>query len=1196
MKTLPTVSQLTLCVITLATVLPIAGRAIEPELVMPGAIATDYVIQSPRIDYLYRPGCAPIRSPEPEGPQATRAVPALAVSDRNRDEFIAGNVRQVVGRTAVTGMEEREIYRAFHDTFCTAPDTPAILSNIASDGSHVYWVSDVEGGLVRVPITRMVWQSTPPELVSAFTPRSAEIIAAGNFIYVLETGFTGTGLYRIEKSTGTRTPLLNGSQVGSSPSMLTANGPYLLWRYGPSSRTLKRYALSTGVHNDIASGVFGFAPSERGFGVDIGFENVIRTYVHATGSLSSPLYTSPVSATIVDLVDVASAEDSALYFIQRNSGTGGYALYRKTFGLGGTTEAIFVPPLGSGTLRELRYDDNWLFFLHDNELKRLPGNADAVEFTNLRIEGLEVTQAIQNDANVIPLVRGKRTVVRLFASSDGDSVPGVQARLYRVNGAGTIVSPPLLPINLERAALFLRVQSAPDRSNINDSFTFFLPPDWVSGSTLRIRAELNPFRFPPEPTYADNAVTTATFDLDESRRLETHFVLFEYDSGGRRARPRFREDYLQTVSWVRRTYPLASSPGGPGDESGGFRTDARRIFDEALGGNVDGTDRDPDCQRRINLEEDEDGYLDDPSLCAAWYVVCPTLATIRAAEELPNEVFQVGMVPDDGGFPRGWACGRGVATPSGPTGTGTFSWDTDGSYADWYGGHEIGHSQGRGHPSSGNACGHSASDDDYPWADAKIGGEGFRGFDVGGSNAGIQPRVYSNDWHDMMSYCGTPGQWISDYTYVGIKDFSTRSTSRETLRGGALVQLSGLIVPAGHEADVRELRLWTLPGFTPEGPVPGDYRVRFLNASGSELAAYDFTPEEGEGSSALLINEFLPYAPGTVEVQVTHPASGTLGWSYVVSDNAPTVGNVQLSDPTTPVTGSRLLQWSASDDDGDALTYDVLYSANDGQDWRAITLGLESTQVDIDSDELAGSTAGRFRVIANDGFHQGEGVSPAYNVANKAPQITLQNPAAGQSFVFGQQVYFSADVSDLQDGDVADIQWRDQTNFVLGSGTEFSQNDLIIGQNVITISATNSAGLTEEFTFIIFVNDNLAAPGPTLTVGPDQAGWHVADDETALQTATVSISNSGSGALNVSVINDAPWLSVSQSSSVTPLQLTLTADPSAVAPGDFIMTQLLVQGTAAGDTQVLHLPVSLAKGVISLPVGLDLRFSDRFEE
>src|SRR5206468_3482505 len=64
-----------------------------------------------------------------------------------------------------------------------------------------------------------------------------------------------------------------------------------------------------------------------------------------------------------------------------------------------------------------------------------------------------------------------------------------------------------------------------------------------------------------------------------------------------------------------------------------------------------------------------------------------------------------GLVDDAGGtcFMRGLASGVPTTAPdpstvaSGPTGSNTWGWDTDGSYGDWYTGHELGHTFGRLH-------------------------------------------------------------------------------------------------------------------------------------------------------------------------------------------------------------------------------------------------------------------------------------------------------------------------------------------------------------------------------------------------------------------------------------------------------------------------------------------------------------------
>ncbi|MEZ4621249.1 MAG: hypothetical protein R2867_37900 [Caldilineaceae bacterium] len=97
--------------------------------------------------------------------------------------------------------------------------------------------------------------------------------------------------------------------------------------------------------------------------------------------------------------------------------------------------------------------------------------------------------------------------------------------------------------------------------------------------------------------------------------------------------------------------------------------------------------------------------------------------------------FYYGMISGSGSFPRGPGDpARRQSVPPVPLvhfnlGCG---WDSDGSYADWYAGHEMGHSLGRAHPAASAAlCGNSASDNSYPYPNGQIGPNGgsMEGFD-----------------------------------------------------------------------------------------------------------------------------------------------------------------------------------------------------------------------------------------------------------------------------------------------------------------------------------------------------------------------------------------------------------------------------------------------------------------------------------
>jgi hypothetical protein len=97
----------------------------------------------------------------------------------------------------------------------------------------------------------------------------------------------------------------------------------------------------------------------------------------------------------------------------------------------------------------------------------------------------------------------------------------------------------------------------------------------------------------------------------------------------------------------------------------------------------------------------------------------------------------------------------------------SFGWDTDSSYGDWYGSHEISHTFGRFHP---GFCNQDASDTTFPTADGRIGDVAngdMVGLDIGDSALNLPMRPMANETcHDIMTYCDN--QWISAYSYQAI--------------------------------------------------------------------------------------------------------------------------------------------------------------------------------------------------------------------------------------------------------------------------------------------------------------------------------------------------------------------------------------------------------------------------------------------
>ncbi len=937
----------------------------------------------------------------------------------------------------------------------------------------------------------------------------------------------------------------------------------------------------------------------------------VVTFNNGNGSTSAVLYSTTERVYGID------TDGSHMFLLQDYTDPCGqffcnhvYRVVRRARGAGGTADILYsTAPTVYFSIYNLKAAGDFIFWQENGALNRLPKNAAALPQINMRVTNVSVTQGIQTPGNTVGLIRDRRTFVRAFVQSDGPgSVAGVTARLYRLNSLNQVIDS-VMPVN--SAGTNITVRTSPQRANLNDSFLFELPWSWVSGTSVRMRVGLNPYHYPIEPTYADNDWFTGQLGVKASPALNVRFVSWGYTVNGTDYDPRIIKDILQSYSWILRAYPLSSRLVFNDNNTPGFHPRLFFQYDAGLGARVMGTHS--SCQDL--LWKDGNGVQhDDRNLCASRYT--NTQANwIRIVKDgifqaLFNPKFYYGMISDGAAFPRGQAC-CGTKLSTGPAGSGTWGWDNDGSYADWYAAHEIGHTLGRAHPTPGSAaCGQSASDPNYPHAGAQIGADNnTEGFDAGDSFYSVTRAVYPGaTWHDVMSYCNN--QWISDYTYRGMYNFMTGGplamsaqdeeelprfeqmpddgqkmtpfSSQGALVSGDWVMVQGTIVSGTSNASLLKLtRLSELAG-VPE-LIPGEYAIRLTGNGGNTLADYPFTPLPGDENTPdiLSINQVVTMTAGAQQLRIVRLSDGVTLASQAISANAPVVIDVALQSPANPVTGTVTLAWSASDADGDTLTFDLFYSNDDGSSFESVQSGITGNSAQIDTSSLSGGN-GFFRVIASDGVNIGMADSPAYTFADKPPMPMILTPGNNHTVNFGQLVNFSGAAMDWQDGGVtgANLEWSNQ-NGVLGTGELLSISNLPVGVNTITLKATNSKGQSATTSITVIVNDDLSLLGPTMTAGPTQFDWQFAAGAAATEQQVLHLGNAGSDtSAQWLVSNNAPWLTVTPGSGTLPADVTLTADPTNVPNGSYLtgMVTLALPPTGNAMTQTINIPVSLSKG------------------
>ena len=312
----------------------------------------------------------------------------------------------------------------------------------------------------------------------------------------------------------------------------------------------------------------------------------------------------------------------------------------------------------------------------------------------LQLDAIEVTQAIQDLNHSVSLIAGKKTVVRAYLSYY--SSPGVTVRgEITVSQSGSSVTIPSVNVVTLDPALNGNLNAK--RNNAALSLNFLLPDAQTAQGHLNVSL-----------TRVTNVASGVAISIARASTLNVQFqaatTLRVRILGMRYSQGTPPTTYVPTpldfgllVSWLRRAYPVANVSSS-----------------QAI---IDATATVPFGCGDINAQ----------------------LAAIRALDMSSggdHRTHYYGLVSDGGFFMQG--CAAGIpSTPdpstvaSGPTGPGTWGWDVDGSYGDWYGGHELGHTFGRLHP--GFCRGESKDDPAYPFADGQLANadDAFVGFDVG---------------------------------------------------------------------------------------------------------------------------------------------------------------------------------------------------------------------------------------------------------------------------------------------------------------------------------------------------------------------------------------------------------------------------------------------------------------------------------
>ena len=175
---------------------------------------------------------------------------------------------------------------------------------------------------------------------------------------------------------------------------------------------------------------------------------------------------------------------------------------------------------------------------------------------DIKSEHFEITQGLQRDANDIPLVRGKPTIIRTFpvVADAGMDIEGVTAELHALRDGVELPGSPIVPDNGPMPYLLHLAEGT------DDSLNFTLDPDWYDQDTdfwveVQLPSSLsdtNPDnnRFP-----TGNETYTATYNDRDGLAIRHVKVDYDNSNWNGQTMPRSHVADQATCDWMRAIYP-----------------------------------------------------------------------------------------------------------------------------------------------------------------------------------------------------------------------------------------------------------------------------------------------------------------------------------------------------------------------------------------------------------------------------------------------------------------------------------------------------------------------------------------------------------------------------------------------------------------------------------------------------------------
>ncbi len=706
----------------------------------------------------------------------------------------------------------------------------------------------------------------------------------------------------------------------------------------------------------------------------------------------------------------------------------------------------------------------------------------------VEVVGLEAVQSIQDLQNSVQMIAGKTTYVRTHLQPvEGNNVT-VAARLHGKRNGVEFAESPLVAEN-NASVVVAKPNALARRNQFEQSLNFRLPPAWLNGTIeLTVERVGRPFLCKDVANVANDCSLTLTFIPVDLPQITFVGVSWTDPNTGSTYEP--TDAALdELTARLKALYPIAKLDANK----------KRTVYNGTLPITTNSL-------AALNTSLATMRYMDClpiPNCTRLYYgVLVNTLASGQAAGFVAS-----GNMPNN---PLGFGRNRHA--------------------------HELGHLLGMNNSVDSslglvNVGGvnmkqgwckerDATTIPDFPYF-SPVNGQTFA--TLGPLTAGESAKIFGLDTaqltvvdpaenYELMSYCGGGAlnhfRWISKYTYdnlVGAINNRFTVNSQQTQvassqghfqghsQGQAYRIFRGIIHFDTNQIDfLPALHIESV--FPPPSTPAGDYTMVLKDKGGNFLGQLPFEPEysfsdfppgnEQTGIFVLAVPENQAMAQADVMNQ------DQLVDTITASNSAPTVQMIFPNGGENLTSAEVTLHWQGSDLDGNALSYAIQYSRDNGDTWQTLVTDWTQESYSVGLEELGETNQGLMRVLVSDGFNAASDTSDGtFTAPNHPPTVIISSPFDHAQYSGVQNILFEGTGQDVEDGqlDSASLTWSSSVDGFLGAGNPLSldASTLSLGEHKITLTASDANGLSGSASLIIVIYRVPAPPPATLTMSAD---------------------------------------------------------------------------------------------------------------